>query len=167
MKPETYRKKPVEIEAVRWDGTPAGATPIINWILTTGTRTARWDNNAKHIPGPGRSLTTIYDRIAVETLEGTMYALPGDYIIKGVQGEFYPCKPDIFDQTYEKPKTVGSRFEVVEDPDGAVLLDHDEKNAYPFSSVLNAEIALGFPIERLIAMAGLYERVTEEMKNHD
>ena len=38
----------------------------------------------------------------IDTLEGTMTATPGDYIIKGVQGEFYPCKPDIFEKTYEK-----------------------------------------------------------------
>lgn len=40
--------------------------------------------------------------IPVETLEGTMRASVGDYIIKGVNGEFYPCKPDIFEKTYEK-----------------------------------------------------------------
>lgn len=38
----------------------------------------------------------------IETLEGTMQARPGDYIIRGVQGEFYPCKPDIFAATYEE-----------------------------------------------------------------
>lgn len=40
--------------------------------------------------------------IVIPTLEGSMRALPGDYIIRGVQGEFYPCKPDIFEQTYER-----------------------------------------------------------------
>jgi len=39
--------------------------------------------------------------LEIQTLEGTMTASPGDWIIKGVQGEFYPCKPDIFEQTYE------------------------------------------------------------------
>jgi hypothetical protein len=39
---------------------------------------------------------------SILTLEGTMDANPGDWIIKGVKGEFYPCKPDIFEQTYEK-----------------------------------------------------------------
>ena len=42
-----------------------------------------------------------YDHILIPTLEGNMRALPGDYIIKGVQGEFYPCKPDIFEATYD------------------------------------------------------------------
>lgn len=41
------------------------------------------------------------EEVIIETLEGTMKANPGDWIIKGVQGELYPCKPDIFEQTYE------------------------------------------------------------------
>ncbi|MEM8971345.1 MAG: hypothetical protein AAGD43_04680 [Pseudomonadota bacterium] len=40
--------------------------------------------------------------ILIDTLEGQMKALPGDWIIKGVNGEFYPCKPDIFEKTYER-----------------------------------------------------------------
>ena len=39
--------------------------------------------------------------VFIYTLEGTMAAVPGDWIIRGVQGEFYPCKPDIFDATYD------------------------------------------------------------------
>ena len=40
--------------------------------------------------------------VLIETLEGTMKANPGDYIIRGIKGELYPCKPDIFKETYEK-----------------------------------------------------------------
>lgn len=104
--PKQYRKKPVTIEAMQWDGTAAGATPIINWILKTGTRSARFDDNEKHIPGPGRGITTIRERIDVDTLEGTVSALPGDWIIRGVSNEHYPCKPDIFAQTYEEVDNV-------------------------------------------------------------
>lgn len=43
-----------------------------------------------------------YNGYPIHTLEGTMIASDGDWIIKGIQGEFYPCKPDIFEQTYEK-----------------------------------------------------------------
>lgn len=50
-------------------------------------------------------------RVKIETLEGTMTAEPGDWIITGVKGEIYPCKPDIFEATYEL---------VSEDPDAAV-----------------------------------------------
>lgn len=93
-----FRKKPVEVEAMSWDGTPEGATPIIDWILTNeataryacadSVRCAEFNGDSPHW-------------IAIQTLEGTMNASIGDWIIRGVQGEFYPCKPDIFAATYE------------------------------------------------------------------
>ena len=49
-----------------------------------------------------RTLKEMLVDIAIDTLEGTMRVDYGDYIIKGIQGEFYPCKPDIFEQTYEE-----------------------------------------------------------------
>lgn len=88
-----YRKRPVEIEARQWDGTPQAADPIIDWILTAGS-TARYSCN-------GDTCTPDAHTIAIDTLEGTMHASPGDWIIRGVQDEFYPCKPDIFTATYE------------------------------------------------------------------
>jgi hypothetical protein len=96
--PSTFRKKPVEIQAMKWDGTAAGATRIIDWILSSGAtasytcsdpdRCAKNDGDTPHW-------------ISIKTLEGTMLANLGDWIIRGVQGEFYPCKPDIFEATYE------------------------------------------------------------------
>jgi hypothetical protein len=80
-----YRKKPVVINAVQWDGTVEEATDIINWILT-GELVARYHDDPA---------------IMIDTLEGTMRADPMDWVIRGVNGEFYPCKPDIFAQTYE------------------------------------------------------------------
>ncbi|TIH27053.1 hypothetical protein D4765_18780 [Subtercola vilae] len=53
----------------------------------------------------GGAFTTAAENIAITTLEGTMAASIGDYIIKGVAGEFYPCKPEIFEQTYEPALT--------------------------------------------------------------
>jgi hypothetical protein len=91
--PKKFRKKPVVIEALRWDGTAEGAIPIIDWILATGQRAASYDDGD---PGVG-----VPESLRIETLEGTMRAEPGDWIIRGVQGEFYPCKPDIFIATYE------------------------------------------------------------------
>lgn len=82
-----YRKQPVEIEAAQWDGAPGSASEIIDWILKAGTQSARYHH---HPPA-----------IAIDTLEGVVRASPGDVIIQGVQGEFYPCKPDIFAATYE------------------------------------------------------------------
>lgn len=52
----------------------------------------------------------------IETLEGTMHASVGDYIITGVRGEQYPCKPDIFEQTYEPADTPASPWQMVEEP---------------------------------------------------
>lgn len=82
-----YRKKPVEIEARQWVDDESGAD-ILNWIeFAPPPATARID------PADGK--------IEIFTLEGPIKASKGDYIIKGVQGEFYPCKPDIFTATYE------------------------------------------------------------------
>ena len=77
-----YRKKPVVIEAVQFDGTDESC----DWLLPQlrdGT------------------ISRSFNKLYIKTLEGTMTADVGDWIIKGVNGEFYPCKPDIFDKTYE------------------------------------------------------------------
>lgn len=80
-----YRKKPVVIEAFRlgYDSEP-------EW--------ARDDYRLHYVVvGDDR----VISHVLIETLEGTMRAEYGDYIIKGVKGELYPCKPDIFEETYE------------------------------------------------------------------
>lgn len=76
-----YRKKPVVIDAVKWDG--ENVKEVMDFM---GWR------NAAHDERSG---------LVIHTLEGNHNALPGDFIIKGVAGEFYPCKPDIFEATYE------------------------------------------------------------------
>jgi hypothetical protein len=81
-----YRKKPVVIEAFRLD---ANTTPSQAAALCGGK-----------VVGNGRVGDTY--KVLIETLEGDMAADYGDYIIKGVKGEFYPCKPDIFEATYEQ-----------------------------------------------------------------
>ena len=87
----THRKKPVEIEAKQWNGSEGWAQAIVAWIERSG------EHEAQHLTEPNG-----WDNaIAIKTLEGTMHAQPGDWIIRGVQGEFYPCKPDIFEATYE------------------------------------------------------------------
>ena len=90
-----YRKKPVVIEAVQWDGTSGGANTVIDWIEGN-------EGCARYRCAPdGCTGTEKGHYVAIETLEGTMSADAGDFIIRGVQGEFYPCKPDIFEKTYE------------------------------------------------------------------
>ena len=78
-----YIKKPVEVEAVQFDGTDES----VEWLLP--------QLKSGEI---GRACNKLY----IKTLEGVMEAKVGDYVIKGVNGEFYPCKPDIFEKTYEK-----------------------------------------------------------------
>lgn len=92
-----YRKKPVEIEAVQWTG--KNDTEVEDFI---GDYLAGYgDNLVCYKPKLNQYLSKL---MYIRTLEGAMIASVGDYIIKGVQGEFYPCKPDIFEQTYEEVK---------------------------------------------------------------
>ena len=78
-----FTKKPVQIEARQYDGTIKNAAELVAWIIQLG-------QEASYIDG-----------LLFETLEGTHSASPGDWIIKGIKGEFYPCKPDIFAATYD------------------------------------------------------------------
>ena len=77
-----YRKKPVTVEAIQWiDGN-------MREIMSFAGKNAIWDERTQ----------TMY----IETLEGCHIAHIGDYIIRGIAGEYYPCKPDIFAATYEE-----------------------------------------------------------------
>jgi len=77
-----FRKKPVVVDAVKYDGTGISARECIDFIGANGNLDC--------------------EKIAIHTLEGIVTASPGDWIIRGVNGEYYPCKPDIFEKTYEK-----------------------------------------------------------------
>lgn len=93
-----YRKKPVVIEAMRWDG--EHFEPVLEFIYADD----RWKeglDDGGYVNGPGIGYTPSLDTIDIPTLEGVMTAQPGDWIIRGVKGEVYPCKPDIFEATYE------------------------------------------------------------------
>lgn len=85
-----YKKKPVEIEAIQltWR----------NWSDICDFITLDWEKNGIH----GKYLDNGKIGLVIPTLEGDHLAEENDYIIKGVQGEFYPCKPHIFHKTYEK-----------------------------------------------------------------
>lgn len=90
-----FRKKPVEIEARLYD--PDAVEPQLLAAWSGGTvRTAL----AK--PTDAGTVTAYID---IPTLEGVMTANPGDWIIRGVKGEFYPCKPEIFSATYDPAET--------------------------------------------------------------
>ena len=80
-----YRKKPVVIEAVRYMGNKDEFTEQMKDV--EGEWFFMFDGTE--------------EKVAIDTLEGVMVADVGDYIIRGVKGELYPCKPDIFEMTYE------------------------------------------------------------------
>jgi hypothetical protein len=82
--PRFFAKKRIVVQAMQWNGTPEEAQSIVEWIGRPATY---------HPP---------VDRIFIQTLEGIMHASAGDWIIQGVQGEFYPCKPGIFSATYDE-----------------------------------------------------------------
>ena len=78
-----YKTKPCVIEAVQYTGN--NIIEILDW-------------------GQGEILWNDEDDLFIDTLEGRMKADINDYIIKGLRGEFYPCKPDVFEKKYEKIK---------------------------------------------------------------
>lgn len=96
-----YRKLPVEIEAIRWNG--QNVVDVYNFIEGKDVE------SQQEVTTEGKNFYIKFENgscqlgtLMLKTLEGDMKASIGDYIIKGVQGEIYPCKPDIFEKTYEK-----------------------------------------------------------------
>jgi len=86
-----YRKKPVVIEAIQWTGD--NLREIIDFTgLHPSALKWTWDEFESVVKTEG---------LKIFTVEGPLMASIGDWIICGVKGEFYPCKPDIFEQTYE------------------------------------------------------------------
>lgn len=80
-----YRKLPVVVDAILWTGSNYGE--VYGW--------------RDKLEGQGAVWRGCMGTLLIPTLEGEMEASPGDWIIRGVNGEFYPCKPDIFSKTYE------------------------------------------------------------------
>ena len=78
-----YKTKPCEIEAIQWTG--KNIIELLDW-------------------GQGKILWNDVDDLFIDTLEGRMKANINDYIIKGLRGEYYPCKPDVFEKKYEEVK---------------------------------------------------------------
>lgn len=101
-----YRKKPVVVEARQFTGTNAETHAVYQWVeentlgsfdctpIIDGEDGARW-------PESGVSIDPRDGRMVIATLEGGHWVDLGDYIIRGVQGEFYPVKDSIFRETYE------------------------------------------------------------------
>ena len=101
-KPMKYRKKPVVIEAYQWQG---------DFVVNGVNEAPIWLQNAQE---QGVVYFKDQGELYIHTLEGEHHASVGDYIIQGVDGELYPCKPDIFEKTYEK----------VEEPEEVEYVDY-------------------------------------------
>lgn len=89
-----FRKKPVIIDAIQWSGN-VNRQEVCDFV-GTDLKTEVYSDTA-YEAGQGAP----YFSLVIQTLEGNMTANPKDFIIKGINGEFYPCKPDIFEKTYE------------------------------------------------------------------
>ena len=97
MQVKRYRKKPVVVKAVEWTGD--NLEEVIEFSDGRDPKTG-----ADHVGMPWEEYQHLVqkDGLKIYTLEGTMLADVGDFIIRGVQREFYPCKPDIFKASYEE-----------------------------------------------------------------
>lgn len=86
VRAERYRKRPLVVEAVRFppDATVAQARAVCRWVRDGGG-----------------SASVSASGVRIETLAGVVEAVPGDYVIRGVMGEHYPCRPDVFERSYE------------------------------------------------------------------
>ena len=83
-----FRKLPIEVEAIQWDGINETKQLIEETFKTSLEMKENWLNKTNDL--------------LIKTLEGTMTAIVGDWIIQGVNKEIYPCKNDIFEKSYEK-----------------------------------------------------------------
>ena len=92
-----YRKKPVVIDAVQWTG--ENKREMFDFLM-------EYHCTDQYMSAEGKNFYIDNQKVpgglVIKTLEGEHLANIGDYIIKGVHGEFYPCKPDIFKETYEE-----------------------------------------------------------------
>ena len=111
---QRFRKKPVEIEAMRFGPTAKEGHDVTSWmdrngyvgLISNATKpdTLRYPDQLEtdgSRPDKGWYIDPANGDLMIRTLEGDMRASVGDWIIRGVAGEFYPCRGDIFEQTYE------------------------------------------------------------------
>lgn len=122
---QRFQKKPVEIRALQWNGSPERADEIYEFTVREGEQFGSkvhvtqfmvlgeddaydvfgaYDDDMELVPGNEveRRIAEGYTAVVYDELHGTwVNVATGDWIIRGVQGEFYPCKPDVFADTYE------------------------------------------------------------------
>lgn len=133
---KSYTKLPVTVEAIQWNG--KNLKEVTSFIsgkpvdLSEYAAVFAWERYENIISDKG---------LTINTLEGDMKASIDDYIIKGVNGEFYPCKPDIFNKTYQESNSPNAQeFEEVVSP----IIKYLAQNFNPYTTVIitsnNAEL---------------------------
>ena len=112
--PKTYCKRPVEVRAMRLIGTAGDTAHVTAWMNRNGypwlignytdPDSLRYTRDPEDDERPTRGIyiDPATGDLIIRTLEGDMRATPGDYIVQGITGEFYPVKPNIFRRTYEE-----------------------------------------------------------------
>lgn len=96
-----FRKRPVEVEAIQWTG------DNLEEVLSFTGKHPRWGEWFQSFTDYEAHVIADRNVFKIFTLEGVMEASPGDWIIRGVRGECYPCKPGIFAETYEEVRGRG------------------------------------------------------------
>ena len=105
VEPKKYRKMPIAIEAVMFPLGGQSQHEVANWVRDGGGEASLFDGNYVKLDVPTADGSFyMWKSMSIKTLEGSMRAEPGDYIIRGIKGEFYPCRGDIFAETYEATK---------------------------------------------------------------
>ena len=145
---KNYTKKPVTIEAIQWTG--GNLIDVINFAESSVT--VKWASGN--------------DELLIHTLEGDMVASKYDYIIKGIDGEFYPCKPSIFERTYDANKPSELLASVIHD-----LKSREDRGYSKYSTTmdrtdLTEKEWLQHAYEEALDMA-LYLKKAIELKNNN
>lgn len=106
----TYTSRPVSIEASQWDGSITRGRDIIDWAAGAEIR---WTNETPQ-------------RLEITTLEGKMKVSPTDWVIKGTEGEFYPCKDSVFQRKYQREGDAGYGAAPVTNGESSIQLQRHE-----------------------------------------
>lgn len=113
MNVQTFRKKPVEVQAVQWwPKVSTGANhAIMDWLISSGypylVGNALEPTTLEPLGEPGIYIDPSDGALVIRTLEGDMKVSDGDWIIRGTRDEFYPCKPGPFADTFEAVRPGG------------------------------------------------------------
>jgi len=116
VNPQRFQKRPVQIQAMQFDGTNSEMHSVYCWV--EANTQGSFDPYGDEIPATGVSIDPATGLMLIATLEGVMLVKRGDWVIQGIAGEFYPCKPDIFEATYEPV------YNPENDPDQLALFEH-------------------------------------------